>query len=182
MKPGVVAPRRIESAGLVFVPPVPDDADDIYARYAGDAEVTRYLSWPRHQSVEATHGFIAFSDAQWEHDGVGPYLIRQHDGRLLGSTGLDCDGHGGAITGYVLAKDAWGRGVATEALAAMVDLARFLGLARVVAYCHPDHAASIRVLEKGGFARVDSGRRPVVFPNLAPGVEIEALCFSRALP
>ena len=34
---------------------------------------------------------------------------------LLGATGLELKDEGEAVTGYVLAKDAWGKGYATEA-------------------------------------------------------------------
>jgi GNAT superfamily N-acetyltransferase len=57
------------------------------------------------------------------------------------------------VTGYVLAKDAWGQGYATEALGAMVDVARRINLRRIYALCHPQHQASWRVLEKCGFSR-----------------------------
>ena len=57
------------------------------------------------------------------------------------------------MTGYVLSKDAWGRGYATEALSAMVGLARETGVRRLFALCHHEHAASAHVLEKCDFAR-----------------------------
>jgi len=56
-----------------------------------------------------------------------------------------------AATGYVLARDAWGHGYATEALAAIVVVARDPGVQRLYALCHPNHQASIHVLEKCGF-------------------------------
>jgi RimJ/RimL family protein N-acetyltransferase len=45
------------------------------------------------------------------------------DGTLLGSTGLAFETAHRASTGFVLARDAWGAGMATEALAAMVSIA-----------------------------------------------------------
>jgi RimJ/RimL family protein N-acetyltransferase len=71
------------------------------------------------------------------------------------------------MTGYVLARHAWGCGYATESLAAMVDLARSLGSARIYAYSHPDNQASIRVLTKCGFVCDDRGSESTVFPNLS---------------
>jgi RimJ/RimL family protein N-acetyltransferase len=71
------------------------------------------------------------------------------DGRLLGSTGLLFEAQARAATGCVLARDAWRRGLATEALGAMVDLARKTGILRLYALCHHAHRASARVLQKG---------------------------------
>ena len=47
------------------------------------------------------------------------------------------------------------------------------------AFCHPDHAASVRVLEKCRFVRDDSAVTTMTFPNLDPVVDIDVLCFRR---
>src|SRR5262245_13153351 len=148
------APLRIETARLVLTPPIAADADAIFARYSSDPEVTRYLGWPQHHSVVETNAFLTFSAAEWNRWPAGPYLIRaRRDGRLLGGTGLAFERANQAMTGYVLAKDAWGQGYATEALRAMVDVARAVGVTRLYALCHPQHQPSMRVLEKCGFTR-----------------------------
>ena len=163
------APQEISTVRLVLALPRPGDADEIFERYASDPDVTTYLGWPGHRSVDETRAFLAFSASEWERWPAGPYLIRDRsDGRLLGGTGLGFQSTDRAITGYVLARDAWGRGYATEALAAMVELARALGVVHLSALCHPKHRASWRVLEKCGFTR--SAESPQVeFPNLSPG-------------
>jgi len=74
-----------------------------------------------------------------------------------------------AMTGYVLARDAWGRGYATECMKAMIDVARQCGVKQLYALCHTDHAASWRVLEKCGLTRARVLRGHSEFPNLAPG-------------
>jgi len=166
----------------VLTPPRSGDAGPIFERYAGDHEVTKYLGWPRHQTVADADAFVAFSIAEWERAGAGPYLIRARgDGRLLGGTGLQIETGGEAVTGYVLAKDAWGQGYATESLTAMVELARAIGVALLSALCHPDHRASWHVLEKCGFARRAGWSQQVVFPNLGPGGACTVLRYDRPL-
>lgn len=173
------APAHIETARLVLTPPQASDAASIFERYASDPDVTRFLGWPRHAVVADTHAFLQFSAAEWERGPAGPYLIRSRgDGRLLGSTGFSFDGPRRAVTGYVLAKDAWGQGYATEALEAILQVARQIGVARVHALCHPAHRASWRVLEKCGFIRDTSWTQQVEFPNLAPGVLQDVLCYA----
>jgi RimJ/RimL family protein N-acetyltransferase len=88
---------------------------------------------------------------------------------LLGGTGLGFEGPSIAAKGYVLAQDLWGRGYATEPLAAIVSLSRDLGIARLFALCHPDHPASARVLEKCGFHLEERLNAFAEFPNLKPG-------------
>ncbi len=56
--------------------------------------------------------------------------------------------------GYWLGEEFWGRGIATEALAAVTEYAfTTLGMARVYAEVFEWNAASMRVLEKCGFER-----------------------------
>jgi ribosomal-protein-alanine N-acetyltransferase len=141
----------------------------VFERYASDGDVTRYLTWPRHRTITATRAFLAFADTEWEVWPAGPYLIHSREtGVLLGSTGFAFETPQRASTGYVLARDAWGRGYATEALRAIVDIASRLDLQRLYALCHVDHQASWRVLEKCGFAREGVLRRYAQFPNLDP--------------
>lgn len=171
------APHQIDTPRLTLIAPHPDDAEAIFERYASDPEVTRYLGWPQHRSIADTRDFLAFSALEWERWPAGPYLIRSRgDGRLLGGTGLSFKNEHTVITGYVLAKDSWGQGYASEALAAMIDLARQIGVMRVEALCHPEHRASWRILEKAGFLR-DRASVESEFPNLAPGVQQDTACY-----
>ncbi len=176
------APERIETARLVLSRPRHTDAGAIFARYAGDPDVTRFVGWPTHRSIEDTLAFVQFSDSEWARWSAGPYLITSRaDQRLLGGTGLGIETPHRAATGYVLARECWGQGFATEALRAMVDLAERIGIARLYALCHPQHAPSWRVLDKCGFVREATLRRYAEFPNLAPGEPCDVLCYARVL-
>jgi len=160
--------ETLRSDRLFLRRPVTSDAVAMFERYASDPEVTRYLAWPTHQSVEDTRAFVAFSDAEWARWPAGPFLIfDEADGRLLGGTGLGFETMHHATTGYVLARDAWGQGFATEVTGLMVQLAAALGVARLTSACHADHAASRKVLEKSGFVLEGVLPKHVVFPNLS---------------
>ncbi len=176
-------PERIETARLVLRKPELRDAEAIFGRYANDAGVTRHLGWARHRSIEATRGFLVFSAGEWLRWPAGPYLIESQDGEtLLGGTGLAFESTTVASTGYVLARDAWGCGFATEALGAMVILARELGVRKLYALCHRDNSRSVRVLAKCGFAIDLEAPAPTRFPNLSltrDSGERECLCFTR---
>ncbi|MBM3793451.1 MAG: GNAT family N-acetyltransferase [Acidobacteria bacterium] len=177
------APDVIETPRLRLRRPVAADAEAIFARYASDQEVTRYMSWPRHRTVEDTRAFLAFSEEEWGHWPAGPYLIESREtGELLGSTGLGFKTNQRAETGYVLARDAWGRGFATEALRAMIVLAPLVGVTRLVAFCHPAHDASRRVLDKGGFDHLGLLRDHLVFPNLPADAACDVLSFELRFP
>jgi [ribosomal protein S5]-alanine N-acetyltransferase len=162
--------ERIETERLLLRKPVHGDAEAIFHRYAGDPEVTRYLSWPTHRCVADTEQFLIWSDEDWARWPASSYLIfdREDPARLLGGTGISFQSPALAVTGYVFARDAWAQGYATEALEAMVKLARRTGVRRLVAVCHPQHRPSAHVLEKCGFLLDEERRDQFVFPNLKP--------------
>lgn len=159
----------IDSARLRFRRPERRDAEAIFAGWAGDPEVTRYLAWPTHRSADETRGFIEWSDSEWAAKVAGPLVIETKDtGQLIGSSGLLIDGTASASVGYVFARDAWGRGYATETLAAMTSYADAVGITTLHSVCHPQHRASAHVLEKGGF-QLNARFMAASFPNLIGG-------------
>lgn len=164
-------PVVIATARMILRPPRVQDAPEYFDRLTSDATVTRYVGWPRHQVVADTLAFIRYSDDVWAQDGMGPLLMFDADSRrLIGTTGLSAQPGGVAMTGYVLATDAWGQGLATEALSAMVRLGAEQGLHSLVAGVHEAHAASIRVLRKCGFV-LRARDSTYVFPNLPADAE-----------
>jgi [ribosomal protein S5]-alanine N-acetyltransferase len=174
--------ERLVTDRLVIRRPEQRDAAAIFSRYAGDSVVTRYLSFATHRSLDDTHAFLAFSDAEWSQWPAGPFLIESRsDGTLLGGTGLSFETPTRAMTGYVLACDAWGRGYATEACRAMAALSAELGVRRLYAVCHVHHRPSAHVLEKCGFEREGILRSHSVFPNFDPDDPQDVLLYARVL-
>ena len=161
----LAAPVTIATARLVLRRLTPSDAEAIFT-YAGDPAATRYMSWPMHRALDDTRRYIEFALSHWEHHGVGAYLI-ERQGAVIGSTGLDPLGGERAVTGYILARAAWGWGYATEACRAMMELGRSLAFSRIEAQCHVDHLASARVLEKSGMRFEGILPRQIVLPNLS---------------
>ena len=79
------APIGLETTRLILRQPLMSDATEIFERYASDAEVTRFLGWPRHQSVSDTEAFLRFSAEEWDRWPAGPYLIVSRAiGQVLG--------------------------------------------------------------------------------------------------
>lgn len=167
------APEVIHTARLRLRRPVAADAEAIFASFASDSEVTRYMAWPTHVSLADTHGFLSFAQDDWQQQPAGTYLVELNGG-VIGSTGIhfgrpDTD-TGSAETGYVFVRRVWGHGYAAEVLQAMVMLATQLDLRELTAGCHPENLASRRVLEKCGFAADSLLQTGKLFPNASPAV------------
>jgi [ribosomal protein S5]-alanine N-acetyltransferase len=173
---------RIDTARLVLRRPRASDVDSIFRSWASKPEVTRYMSWPRHESPVATLGFLRFSDSQWERWPAGPLVIELSDcEQLIGSTGYGFRSSVEAEVGYILDNRFWGSGYATEAMEAIIELAPCLGLERLTASVHPANTASMRVLAKCGFALQPDVSSSAEYPNLEPGAIVESLVHSRVV-
>ena len=165
---GALFPDTVDTRRLHLRRPVPADAERIFRAYAQDAEVTRYLAWAPHTSVETTRKFVAFCQDRWTNLVAFPYVItRKEDRKLLGMIEVRPNGHR-ADFGYVLARSYWGNGVMPEPIAAIVKITlAHPTIYRMEATCDAENTASARALEKSGFSREGLLRRYIVHPNVS---------------
>lgn len=133
------------------------DAFEIY----GDPDVWRWLgngAHPADPDPDYTERALVATTARLRErgDGFGIWAIEERaTNRVVGTVGLAPMPDGSVELAYHLAKAHWGRGIATEAGAGAVRHGfDMLGLEQLLGFVHPPNLASIRVLEKLGFARV----------------------------
>jgi ribosomal-protein-alanine N-acetyltransferase len=148
--------ERLETPRLVLRRFAPDDAAAMYANWASDPQVTRYLTWPPHASVEATREILAQWEAQYADPGFLQWAIAPRElGEPIGSISVVRwrDEVDQAEFGYCIGKAWWGQGYTSEALAAVRDyLFDRVGIRRLQG-CHAsDNPASGAVMRKCGLA------------------------------
>jgi ribosomal-protein-alanine N-acetyltransferase len=122
---------------------------------ATDPEVMRYINngapWNNDQIREFIHRQMRHAAARqfclWR-------IVREPDGKMLGFCGLQpltIEDRREVEIGWWLAKDCWGRGLASEGAR---ETMRFgfdeIKLARIVAIARPENRASIRIMRKLG--------------------------------
>ena len=171
-------PLQLSAPGLTLRRLRRGDAPMVLAALQ-DAGGLRHLPWAPLADLAAAERMIAQVEAAAEkRRGYAFALLPKGERAAGGWIGFD---HRGStlVVGYVLAPSHWGRGLASLALGAIVDW----GLAqadihRIEARCHPDNAASIRVLEKAGFQLEGRLRRAEHFPNLGRDPQ-DCLLFAR---
>jgi [ribosomal protein S5]-alanine N-acetyltransferase len=151
-----VTPPELVTPRLLLRPLHDGDAEALLAVFS-DPTVMRYWSTPpwvdRVQALRKIAGDAA-AHAAGEHLALG--IVRRDDGRLIGRCTLfdRAPGCRRAQVGYAVAAPDWGRGFATEAVAALLDHGfDALDLNRVEADIDPRNAASARTLERLGFTR-----------------------------
>jgi len=167
MREPIDRPPVIETERLVLRPSRAEDAEAIYQTYAADEEVTRYLVWRPHRSIEETHEFMRGAVETWADRSHFNWAVTvKPDDRLRGMIALRVEGFK-ADAGYVLGREFWGRGYMTEALRAVIAFGLSLpGVYRVWALCDVENLASARVMEKAGMSFEGVLRRNVIHPNL----------------
>jgi ribosomal-protein-alanine N-acetyltransferase len=155
-----------------------EDAPAAFAAYASDPEVTRYLAWKPHESVGTLADFFRLRAEDWEKSRPHfSWLFRLHGSETVAGT-IGCIPEGGKVMfGYALAKEFWGRGLASEALGYLVDwtLAQ-PEFFRAWAFCDTENPASVRVMEKAGMTREGVLRRWHVCPTIGPDLRDCIVC------
>lgn len=151
--PALDPPETFETPWLRLRRPRPDDAEAVFA-YASDPAVTRLMDWPTHETVETSRQFLDFCAKGWASGREFTWLLTlPPSDRAVGAIACRPKDEGVEF-GYVLHRDAHGRGLATEASRALVGwLKSRRRVSRVEATCDVENAASARVLEKAGLAR-----------------------------
>ena len=149
-----MGPPELWTARLRIRPLRRTDAEDIYA-YARDPLVAEHVLWDAHVSLDDTHTYLGLVDARYGH-GVAMEWAMELEGRVVGTIGYfdRREDHRRAELGYALGRAWWGRGLVSEAAAAVLTHGfEALRLERVVATARVENVGSRRVLEKLGFRR-----------------------------
>jgi RimJ/RimL family protein N-acetyltransferase len=161
-------PEKITTSRLILRRPLLSDADAVF-EFGRDQEVTLYMDWPAHTSVQAAKEYLRDCVPRWDTAQEYDWMIALRDtGQVIGGISIRVRGHS-ADFGYILNRDFWGRGFATEAANAVVNWVFGIGsIYRVWATCDTENLASVRVLEKVGLTREGILRCWAIRPNISP--------------
>ena len=144
----------METEHLLLRPVTVADAQAMYDHWASDSEVTKYLTWPTHTSVDMTAAYLNWTVQQYtrpDHYHWG--IVEKQSGQLIGNISVvrlteEIDA---AELGWVMGRAWWGRGFMPEAARAVL---RFLfdkvGANRIYAGHDVENIKSGRVMQKIG--------------------------------
>jgi RimJ/RimL family protein N-acetyltransferase len=130
-----------------------DDERDAFVRITSNSEVTEFVHGGRPYSDQEIDDFFARQRRQLaEHDVCMGALVEKETGRIVGISGVQPLGTTADLEiGWILERDSWGRGYATEAgRAAMNHVLHTLARPRVVAIIDPLNAPSKAVAARLG--------------------------------
>lgn len=154
---------RIETDNLILRRFKMDDAETMFLNWAGDDEVTRYLTWPTHSDVEVSRYVISMWEKDYESLSSYQWCIELRElGQAIGSIGVvnlreDIDM---VEIGYCIGKGFWGRGITSEALNALIYFFfEEIKVNRIEAKHDSRNIASGKVMEKCGLVREGEKRQ-----------------------
>ena len=128
---------------------------DAYADMCADEEVMRYLGAGGSVGADVAWRQMALFLGEWSLHGYGMWAVEERaSGRLIGRVGfLNPKGWPACELGWLLARDAWGRGFALEAARAAIAHGRAnLGIGELISLIRPDNARSIALAQRLGAA------------------------------
>jgi RimJ/RimL family protein N-acetyltransferase len=124
-----------------------------YARMSADPDVMRFIGTGGPISANDAWRSMASMLGHWSLKGYGMWAVEvKETGEFAGRVGfLDPPGWPGFEVGWVLARECWGRGYATEAASFALRYAfETLGRDRVISLIRPGNDRSIKVAERIG--------------------------------
>ena len=161
-------PQTFDTDRLHLRLPRRDDAPAIFAGWTQDPEVTRYLTWRPHKSVDESYAILDLILKLWRDGEAFTYVLTLKDNdNPIGMLAIHADGFKSSL-GYVLARPHWGKGYMPEAVRAVTDwLLHQPDIYRVYATCDVDNPASAKVMEKAGMKYEGLLRRYMIHPNIS---------------
>ena len=144
----------IQTARLTLEPQTAAHADEMFA-VLGDPAIYAYEN-EAPASVEWLRARFARLESRRSADGTEHWLnwvIRADAGPLIGYVQATVHADRSAAIAYVLASAHWGRGLASEATAAMIEaLVEHCDVGQLIAVLKRANQRSLRLLERLGFA------------------------------
>ena len=103
-----------------------EDAEAMYNNWASDAEVTKFLTWPTHKSIEDSKWFINYCLENYKELSFYNWAIELKDThKLIGNISFVevLENTNSMEIGWVIGKKYWGNGYAPEAGNKIIDVA-----------------------------------------------------------
>ncbi|MDY3026340.1 MAG: GNAT family N-acetyltransferase [Candidatus Faecivicinus sp.] len=169
---------ELETGRLILRKLTMHDAEDIYA-YSRDPEVARHVLWDAHRSIGESRTYLRFMLRKYRMNEAASWGIElKETGRIIGTIGFMWvqDDNRAAEVGYSLARAQWGKGIMTEALAAVIEYGFLtLRLNRIEAIHELSNPASGAVMRRCGMIREGTMREKLFNKGKYVDVDLYAI-------
>ena len=130
-----------------------DDAEEVFKNWTSDDEVSKYVRWVKHKSIEETKEYIKFEIERCkEKDYYNWGIVLKESKELIGAIGAFPSEDERIEIGYNISKKHWRNGYTTEAAKKVVEyLNKEIGIKRFRCGHAVLNPASGAVMRKVGF-------------------------------
>lgn len=143
----------LETERLLLRTTTLDDTNDLYEQVFSNEEVVQFTFGREGLNIEETEEFIK-NNCNFDKELGLSTLVEKKSGNIIGLAGnLECNylDEKDYEFGFILGKDFWGKGYATEIGKAQIDFIKNkLKAKRVLALVHKENIGSIKTIEKLG--------------------------------
>lgn len=153
--------QTLETPRLMLRRFTADDAEAMFANYANDPEVTRFMTWQPHDSVDDSRAIIAEWVSHYDDPSFYQWaIVLREVGLPIGSISVvryeeDCP-----EIGYCIGRSWWHQGITSEALAAVIDfLFEEVGVRRIACEHDVENPNSGGVMRHCGMTYVGTARK-----------------------
>lgn len=147
-----ISHQTIETERLVLRKVKREDDEAMFRNWASDPEVTKYLTWLPHESLQTTRAIVQAWIKEESDPKTFRYMITIKDSdEPIGSIDVVDYVEGIPEIGYCLSRKYWGKGYMTEACKAFSDYLFDIGFHAIVIEANVNNLASNRVIAKCGF-------------------------------
>jgi ribosomal-protein-alanine N-acetyltransferase len=141
----------LETDRLILRPFEYDDASAMFDNWASDDEVTKYLTWPTHKSIDETKYILDLWIKQYEKpERINFAITLKKTNELIG--GIDVVGYidNDPVIGYNLARKYWNNGYMSEACKTVINYLFSLGYETIRIDAAKENIGSNKVIQKCG--------------------------------
>ena len=128
------------------------DTKMVYNNWASDSEVTKYLTWMSHDSIDVTNMIVNMWVNGYKNSNFYQWgIVVKEDNQLIGTiSSVAIDEKAKSIeVGYCISKKYWNKGYVSEALKAVIDyFFNSVLVHSVKARCDKENIGSSKVMEK----------------------------------
>jgi ribosomal-protein-alanine N-acetyltransferase len=178
-------PPILETDRLLLRKMTLDDARAVFA-YSTNPEVTWFVLWDAHRKLEDSTALLQHTIRKYETGGELDWgIVYKGDQRFIGTCGFTSweAAHACAELGYVISKEYWGRGLASETVRALIGFGfEKINLNRIEARCIAENVASARALQKAGMAYEGTLRQREYIKGAYRNIKLYAILKSEHRP
>ena len=149
-----VGSKKIETERLILRKLELSDVESVYNNWCSDKEVSKYVTWDTHQSINDTAEYVKYKVDLYERNYRFDWVVViKETNEVIGEIDAVKTSVNYSLVelGYCFGSKYWNQGYATEALTAIVKYLKEVANVEKITACHiSTNPASGRVMQKAG--------------------------------